>query len=133
MLQSETSGYKKNVLSSFMDPSIYQDKLRVATVNHVYYIDVKDIVRIQSLSNYSKLFFNNGKSLVVSKVLAHFDALLTESHFVRIHRTHLVNLLCIKKYERGNMPTIGLNNDEVLPVSRSKKKVLQHEMRMLSL
>jgi len=108
-----------------------QHKIRISTTSHVYYIDVKDIVRIQSISNYSKIFFSSGKSMIVSKVLAHFDALLTGSHFVRIHRTHLVNLLCIKQYERGNIPKIGLNNDEILPVSRSRKKILQQEMRLL--
>jgi two-component system LytT family response regulator len=68
--------------------------------------------------------------MIVSKVLGHFDALLSSSHFIRIHRTHLVNLLCIKQYERGNIPKIGLNNDEILPVSRSRKKILQQEMRL---
>ena|SRR5688500_4660371 len=107
-------------------------KIRIATTSHVYYIEVKDIVRIQSISNYSQIFFVSGKSMIVSKVLAHFDELLSDSHFVRIHRTHLVNLLFIKQYDKGTIPQIGLDNDEVLPVSRSRKKNLQHEMMLLT-
>ena len=133
MLQLETSEVTKNGFHDGADSTVSHNKLRVATSDHVYFIDVKEIVRIQSVSNYSKLFFRSGKSLMVSKVLAHFDALLTESHFVRIHRTHLVNLLCIKQYDRGNSTRIGLLNEEVLPVSRSKKKMLQHEMKLWSL
>ena len=124
------SGFIDNEHSYIRDPSDHH-KIRISTTSHVYYIDVKDIVRIQSISNYSKIYFTSGKSMIVSKVLAHFDTLLTGSHFVRIHRTHLVNLLCIKQYERGSIPKIGLHNDEILPVSRSKKKILQQEMRAL--
>ena len=133
MLQIETSDFLKNELNDVKDPGIYQHKLRVATASNVYYIDVKDIVRIQSISNYSQLFFKSGKSILVSKVLAHFDALLAESHFIRIHRTHLVNMLCIKQYDRGNSTRVGLNNEEILPVSRSKKKTLLHELKLQSL
>ncbi|MEQ1767700.1 MAG: hypothetical protein ABL859_09765, partial [Methylotenera sp.] len=32
-----------------------------------------EIVRIEASSNYSKLFFNNGKTLVVAKVLHWFE------------------------------------------------------------
>lgn len=108
------------------------NKIRISTTSHVHYIEVKDIVRIQSISNYSKIFLASGKSMIVSKVLAHFDELLSGSHFVRIHRTHLVNLFYIKQYDKGTFPKIGLDNDEVLPVSRSKKKSLQQEMMLLT-
>ena|SRR5688572_20772114 len=106
-----------------------RNKIRIATANHIHFMDINDIVRIQSESNYSKIFITGGKTIVVSKALAHFDALLTGFHFVRIHRTHLVNMLYIKHYERGNLSRIGLNNDEMLPVSRSKKKSFQYELK----
>ena len=107
-------------------------KLRVATVNSIYYIDVNDIVRIQSISNYSKLFFTSGKTLLVAKVLAHFDGLLTKEHFSRIHRTHLVNLSYVKQYRSGNINKISMSNDDVLPVSRKNKKILLQKMEMRS-
>ena len=132
MLSSTTSFIKEYECPSTVEPAD-QTKIRIADTYHVYYINTRDIVRIQSLSNYSKIFFTSGKSILVCKVLAYFDALLTDLHFVRIHRTHLVNLLFIKQYEPGRMPRIGLNNNEVLPVSRRKKKIVRHEMKMLGL
>ena len=115
-----------------MEPMRHRQKLRVATTDHIHYIDIKDIVRIQSLSNYSQIFFASGKSILVSKVLAHFDTLLADFDFMRVHRTHLVNLHCVTAYEHGNLPTISLYNNEILPVARSKKKMLKQEMNMLS-
>ena len=130
MLQS-ASTYSKEIEGSFIGkPELLPTKLRIATTGQVFYIDIKEIIRIQSHSNYSKIFFTNGQTILVAKVLAHFESILCDFHFVRIHRTHVVNLNCINRFERGNIATIGLNNDEVLPVSRSKKKLLQLELKM---
>ena len=108
-------------------------KVRVATSDCVYYIDPADIVRIESISNYSRIIFLNSKSILVAKVLAHFEVLLKDFHFLRIHRTHLVNLIYIKQYERGSLSQVGLNNNEMLPVARSKKKIVQQELKNHSL
>lgn len=108
-------------------------KLRIATINHTHFIDPDDIIRIESMSNYSKLFFINGKSLLASKVLNHFDELLTGNKFSRIHRTHLVNLRFVTQFRSGDQSSVSLVNEDVLPVSRSRKKMLQQKMMMISL
>ncbi|MBC7935883.1 MAG: LytTR family transcriptional regulator [Rhizobacter sp.] len=133
MLQLETTYFKRNEEGCSQDPHIFDDKIRVATITYIYYIDIKDIVRIQSISNYSKLFFMNGQTLIVSKVLAHFDELLAGRHFSRIHRTHLVNLHYMEKYVRGKLPKIGMCNNDMLPVSRRNKKMVQEKMLLLSM
>jgi len=104
-------------------------KLRVVTTACIHYINVSDIIRIQSISNYSKLVLKNGKTVTVAKALAHFDEELAGSHFSRIHRTHLVNLYYLKNYLRGDMNRVSLSNNEVLPVSRRKNKMLQEKMK----
>lgn len=133
MLHLETTYFKKNELGNKQDPAIFTNKLRIATAGNIYYIDVKDIVRIQSISNYSKLFFINGQSLIVSKVLAYFEALLSGSHFSRVHRTHLVNLNYLERYVHGTVPKINMITNEMLPVSRRKKKMIQQKMMLFSL
>jgi two-component system, LytTR family, response regulator len=133
MLQMEITYFKKNELALSQESNTFMNKLRVATADYIYYIDVKDIVRIQSVSSYSKIFFTNGQTLIVSKVLAHFEEVLAKNNFSRIHRTHLVNLIHLKKYEHGPLTKIGMSNNEVLPVSRRKKKTLLQKMMLLGL
>jgi len=133
MLQLETTYFKRNELGCSQDSNIFLNKLRVATANHIYYINIEDIVRIQSISNYSKLFFTNGQTLIVCKVLAYFEEILAKRNFSRIHRTHLVNLIHMKEYLHGSVTKIGMSNNELLPVSRRKKSTLQQKIMMLSL
>jgi two-component system, LytTR family, response regulator len=113
--------------------SLPLQKLRVDTVGQVYYFPVNDIVRIQSFSNYSKIFFNNGKNILVAKVLARFEELLSPSsfqksgrgHFVRIHRSHLINKQYLLYYIPGNEAKACLSNGEKIPVSKRRKIIFR--------
>lgn len=78
----------------------------------------EQVVRIQSISNYSKLFFSDGKTLVVAKVLCWFEEHDSLCSFVRIHRTHLVNMNYIKSYKAGSL---FLHNGEIIVVAKRKK------------
>ena len=86
-------------------------------------INVHSIIRVQSISNYSKLFFKNGKTLVVAKVLRWFEERLAAHQFVRIHRTHLVNRSCLRTYNNSNTVEIELTNGEKFTVARRKRNL----------
>ncbi|HET6996332.1 MAG TPA: LytTR family DNA-binding domain-containing protein, partial [Chitinophagaceae bacterium] len=74
-----------------------------------------------AISNYSKLFFADGKSLVVAKLLSWFEKKLGGVHFVRPHRGHLVNMRYIKACDNFTGGELVLINNERLSISRRKK------------
>jgi two-component system LytT family response regulator len=79
---------------------------------------------VEAISNYSKLFFSNGKTLVVAKILAWFENLLESRGFVRLHRSHLVNRAFIKSIcHRKTQVAVLLNNEEVSVAKRKKQAV----------
>ena len=82
-------------------------------------IDTATIVRIQAISNYSKLFFSDNSTLVVAKVLKWFEGKLDAHDFLRIHRTHLVNKQFIQQYV--NDGSIQLKNGESFGISKRRK------------
>lgn len=84
-------------------------------------IDINSIVRVQSISNYSKLFFSNSKTLVVAKVLRWFEECLPADQFIRLHRTHLVNKKFIHQYIYEEGGKVKLVNGERIDVSRRKR------------
>jgi two-component system LytT family response regulator len=103
---------------------VYKLYLASTTTKHV--IDVKKIVRIQSISNYSKLFFRDGRTLVVAKILGWFEQQLQSRDFVRVHRTHLVNTdyICQYRADKGGSK-LELTNGEQIDVSRRKAGFLK--------
>jgi two-component system LytT family response regulator len=95
-------------------------------------IPVQQIIRIQSISNYSKLFFAGGKTLVVAKVLRWFQEQTPLCSFVRVHRTHLINISYIKSYSGGKTGLLFLRNGEIISVAKRKKVALTERLQSIN-
>ena len=78
------------------------------------------IIRLESESNYTYVFFKDRKPLLVAKVLHKFEAILKPLGFIRTHRSHLVN----KSYIRGldASGAISMLDESKAAVSRRKRK-----------
>ena len=85
-------------------------------------IDCLSLTRIEAISNYCKLYFVNGKTLVVAKVLAWFEEKLSARGFVRIHRSHLVNMQFILRVNEDGKAEVILRDHYAIPVSRRKRQ-----------
>jgi two-component system LytT family response regulator len=91
-------------------------------------VPLHNIIRIESKSNYSKIYFaDKSYPLTVSKVLGWFEKQLPDDVFLRIHRTHLVNKQFISTHAATG-ESILLNNGEKINVSRRKKQLLKGQL-----
>jgi two-component system LytT family response regulator len=89
-----------------------QDGFEVVTVDDILFCKADD--------NYTEIYFENTKK-VVSKTLKHFEDLLKESSFERVHKSYLVNVNEIVKYKKGKGGSVILSNGKEIMVSSSKK------------
>jgi len=78
-------------------------------------VNFKDIVFIESLSDYIKIHIEGQKVLVTRDTLSNIEARLPVSDFIRIHRSFIVSIDKIKTFTSD---TIGIGKHEV-PISRS--------------
>lgn len=102
------------------------------TCKGIIVIPVQQIIRIQSISNYSKLFFTDNKTLVVAKVLHWFQEQSVLCSFVRVHRTHFVNINYIKSYSGSKSGLLFLHNGEIISVAKRKKAGLAERLHSLN-
>ncbi|MFZ1530432.1 MAG: LytTR family DNA-binding domain-containing protein [Ferruginibacter sp.] len=105
------------------------DKIAVPTSDGIEFLQIKDILRIESSGNYCHICFVNGKKTVVTKLLKDFEEMLLPYRFFRIHHSHLINLDYIKKYIRGEGGQVLMQNEDLVDVSRRKKEEF---LKMLS-
>jgi two-component system LytT family response regulator len=110
---------KKNLAN----PKSQEDHIAVPANDGLEFMQIKQIIRIESSSNYSKLVLQGGQQLLVTKQLKDFEELLTDYRFYRVHHSHLINLNYISKYVRGDGGQIMMKNGDVIDVSRRKKEV----------
>jgi two-component system LytT family response regulator len=94
------------------------------------FVNTSEIVHCTSSSNYTTIFLSNNTKLLVSKTLKEIENVLTPTIFCRIHNSNLVNINFIKKFIKGDIPSIELNDGTELEVSRRKKDEL---IKMLNL
>lgn len=85
------------------------------------------IVRIQGISNYSRIYFaDNRWPITVAKGLKQLEAALPEALFIRPHRAHLVNKTFVVQMQiRGKCSCLLLQNGETIAISRRKKAALK--------
>lgn len=62
------------------------------------FVRTGDIVLVTSQDNYSELNLASGERLLVRQTLNAWEERLPASHFLRIHRTAILNLTCVQGY-----------------------------------
>lgn len=98
------------------------DKITISTNEGMEFYEIAQIIRIESSSNYSKMYLTDGKSILISRLLKDFEEILSPYNFFRIHHSHLINLNHIKKYIRGDGGQVVMSNNEKVDVSRRKRE-----------
>jgi two-component system, LytTR family, response regulator len=98
-----------------------EDRIALPTGDGLELIQLKNVIRIESSSNYSRLFFNTGKSLLVTRLLKEFEEMLRPYRFFRVHNIHLINLNYVHKYLRGDGGKVIMENGDEIDVSRRRK------------
>jgi two-component system LytT family response regulator len=97
-------------------------------INGFSIIKVKDIIRCEGERNYSRIFFIDGKSVLVSRTLLEFDNMLVSHGFFRIHRSHLISLRNVNRYLKADGGVIEMIDKTLLPVSPKFKDELLNRL-----
>jgi two-component system, LytTR family, response regulator len=96
--------------------------ISIATSKGNNLLSLHNIIRIQSNSNYCKIYFaDNSYPLTVAKILHWFEDNLPAGMFLRTHRTHLVNTMHISKVVLSSK-VMHLSNGEQIGISKRRKQ-----------
>jgi two-component system LytT family response regulator len=106
-------------------------KLAVNTTESLTLLNVNDIVRCESNRNYTFIYLVNKKKLIVSKTLMDFEDVLSKYNFLRIHKSHLINVNFMEKYMKSDGGYVVLMDGTKLPVAIRKKEYLFRELEKL--
>ncbi len=87
-------------------------------------INTSDILYCKADDNYTEIYLNNNKKKLVSKTLKYFEDALTSTSFARVHKSYLVNVNEVVKYQKGKGGSVVLSNGKEIMVSASKKSDL---------
>jgi len=104
-------------------------KISVPNADGFKFINIADIIRMEADGSYVTIYTVNERPCVVSRPLGYYANILNKRMFVRIHRSHLINLHRVKEFRKEAGGYVILDNDEKIQVASTKKKDLLSEFK----
>tara|TARA_Y100000815_G_scaffold108952_1_gene97572 strand:- start:792 stop:1526 length:735 start_codon:yes stop_codon:yes gene_type:complete len=109
----------EQMLSNF-NSQFDKKRITINTDGKLLFLDVDDIIYVESDGNYCTLFLKDQKKIVVTKKLKEIDKILPEHYFFRIHNSYVINLNKIKAFIK-NEGYVIMDSDQKIPVARQRK------------
>lgn len=96
-------------------------RLSLPTNDGFIVIDIDEISTIKANSNNSEFTLIDGSIYSVSKSISDYENLLAEFGFFRPHKSFLINIREVMKYEKGRGGSLFMSDGTEIPVSKNKK------------
>lgn len=97
---------------------VKNNKLGIPNGNAIEYVNAEDIIYLEADGAYTRVVFGN-KEILSSYNLGKFKEILDSQLFYQIHRSFLLNLNHVSRYENG---VIHTSLDKMIPVARSSRE-----------
>jgi two-component system, LytTR family, response regulator len=95
--------------------------ITLTSVDGIRFIKMKDIIRLEANGRYTKFYLLNKEVVLASRTLGDFEEALSSNEFFRIHEAHIINLLYIDRFHKGNNYVL-LSDKTELPLARRRKE-----------
>ena len=122
-LRRDHIGFRMQSLLENLELSHGNKKLVLGDNESIHIIQLKEIIYCEADGSYSKFVTSTRKEIFVSKNLKEYEKLLREAGFFRSHRSYLINLSWIRKFDRSK-GLLELENGDTIPVTANKKEEL---------
>lgn len=80
---------------------------------------------VEALGDYVKLIMEDTDPVVVLATMKSFEQKLIEGNFLRVHKSYIVNLDKVERYNSKNIEIMG----HQIPISRNKKTALNEALK----
>jgi two-component system, LytTR family, response regulator len=114
-----------NVLRENYRSDIADKKIAIATINSVYFLELKEICYFQAEGSYTTIVLDNGQKSTASKGLKYYEDLLVNyKNFMRCQKSFIVNLDKITEFIKSDGGYLVLNKTHKIPISNDKHQEL---------
>jgi len=108
------------------NPSVLNDCIFVRHLNSMVKVNIEDILYIEAERNYCRIFTRNKEYLLVI-TLKEMDKKLPSKHFLRIHRSYIINISQIKEIATSHIVIAR----KAIPIGKSLKNELLKRLQTI--
>jgi two-component system LytT family response regulator len=108
-------------------------KITLPTGNAYEIINLKDIVRCEADGSYTYFYLTDKRKLMVSASLKHYEELLPEQDFIRVHHHNLINMNHVVRFLKEDGGYAVMTDGSKIEISRRKKDQFMDRLKSFKL
>ncbi len=117
-----------NILMNNLDARKYPQQILIPYKDGMKMIDVSAIICISADINYSVIEMKGDIRYIVAKTLKTYEDLFDEKQFLRIHKSHLVNINYVEEITKQTQYHLRLTNGQELPIARRRFRMVKEKL-----
>lgn len=99
-------------------------KIVVKTLDNIYLLETGCITHLEADASYTRIFTSDQGEIMTSRPIKDYEEILSGFGFLRIHRSYLINLMHVKRLEKGDGGFVVLTGDGKIPVASRKRDMM---------
>lgn len=109
------------LLNNLSEVSDNLKKIVLKDSSSIHVVQINEILYLEADSNYTKFYLTENRQILVSETLKEYENLLQKAGFFRCHKSFLMNLSMLKRFDKRDGGIIILQDDKSVPLSSRKK------------
>ena len=107
------------------------EQIALPTLHGLEICKLADIVCLNADESYTEIILADKTKKIVSRKMGELEEMLNELGFVRVHKSHIINVKHIVAYNKGEGGSVKLSNGITVDVSRRKKEELLKQLNLV--
>ncbi|MFT3994888.1 MAG: LytTR family DNA-binding domain-containing protein [Dysgonomonas sp.] len=120
IINKEIFDRNKIIVENFKEPKSEKQQVILPTLEGFEVVRMEDIVRLQGNGNFTDIYLSDRTKKMVCRFLKYFSELLPYP-FLRVHKSHIVNVTFVKSYHKGSGGYVVLDDGTEIEISPSYK------------
>lgn len=108
-------------------------KVALNTGDGITFLELQNILYLKADGSYTHFYTTDRHRITVAKKISDFERLEAMGNFLRIHRSHIVNLSRIQKILKQDGGMVIMENGEILSISAERKTNLYNKFQNFKL
>lgn len=105
IINKELFNRNRIIVENYKEPKTEKQQVILPTMEGFEIVKMEEIVRLKGNGNFTDLYLINGSKKMACRFLKHFSEMLPLP-FLRVHKSHIVNLNFVKLYNKGGYVTL---------------------------
>jgi two-component system LytT family response regulator len=125
-----TNQQLNNLLANLREPHPSSYKLALPSMEGLAFVPIDTITRCEASGGYTIFYLKTGEKILSAKNIKEYEEILPAATFIRVHNSHIINLMFIKKYHKGRGGYIEMDDQTTIELASRRKNEFLSRFRL---